>query len=438
MWHAEAHKMNCPLKLLHIIGLSLFAFASGSSDIDYIAAIASRCPRPTFATPGPTGELVCACPHAFKCEGCSLICKNQRQKPLAPGEALGPPVRCVQGFVPSCGPACQCIWPENDGHTSTPAAGPVITKQSMCGSAANSHAVQQARGDPWTPELKTKFIFTISNGHAATSYLGKRKTWENFVHPRTLNQSLRITFEGFPYNLAIRQLPMHPNTCAISMFYMNTYWWDGFMKDVMRKSPWVSTWFDTGHLASMVAGTLASVFGPDRVSFLRVRRNRLDLAYSKYVSVSHRGLTDQEDDYTLGPCSTACEWCLCPLDAATVCLPPGDVWAELTPFQKFLWEIDEVECVWRALQQEHPNIDVLEIDWDQHLTADAMARIAAFAGMPARSDGNYTRVPLAERNNQHVNTTHRRRKNTTLLHAQDMHYRSLLRPVACTAYTCTF
>lgn len=264
-------------------------------------------------TPGPDGDLFCACPHKFSCTGCSLACKNQRLKPLAPGEPLSPPVRCVQGFSPKCGTACQCIWPQN-GSTGNA----VITKQSMCGAGSQTHVSQQDRGDPWIPELQTKFIFTISNGHAATSYLGKRTTWESFVSPSTLNQSLRITFEGFPYNLAIRQLPMHPNTCAISMFYMNTYWWDGFMKDVFHKAPWITTWFDTGHLASMVAGTLASVFGRERVAFLRIRRNRLDLAYSKFVSVSHRGLTSTEDDYTLGPCSTACEWCLCPLDAATV------------------------------------------------------------------------------------------------------------------------
>ena len=74
------------------------------------------------------------------------------------------------------------------------------------------------------------------------------------------------------------------------------------------------TWFGSGHqiILGGLFPALAAVLG-DSAGFVRMRRNRLDVAYS----------FDRKEG---GPCTSSCVYCLCPFDASTLLVVPGGLW----------------------------------------------------------------------------------------------------------------
>jgi len=84
-----------------------------------------------------------------------------------------------------------------------------------------------------------------------------------------------------------------------------------------------TTWFGSGHQVILgILPALVDVFG-DAAKFVRLRRNRLDVARS----FAKKGG---------GPCTHRCIYCLCPLDPVVRCPVSGDVWASLNTFQRWV------------------------------------------------------------------------------------------------------
>lgn len=183
-----------------------------------------------------------------------------------------------------------------------------------------------------------------------------------------------VSHEHFTHNRGVAQLVMHPNWCQIAGHYVREYWMPWSTKRLPpRNEADTRLWFDSGHLAALgLAPAFSSMLG-SAVKMVRIRRSRIDLAYSKAVAAAGEGKNN-------GPCSPGCTWCHCPIDAATRCIPPGDAWVRMTPFQRYLWEVDEVECKWTAFRRQFPTIKTLEIDWEEQLRPshiEALVRCAS-------------------------------------------------------------
>jgi len=397
----------------------------------------SECPDPTYAMQGwlPLNAtahppIFCVCPHRFACAGCGRLCKNTGIKT---GESrretdASPPTRCVHGFYRGTQQAASAMCTPRGT-----ASGGMWIQSDRCGSTPRP---------PFHPEVNGTFVFTISNGHAGTKFLGARATWSRTLPPGvSFPLEVRTEFEAFPQNLAVQQVGLHRNHCPLGRLYLKRVWWPQKSIDAtMGPQSTVRTWFDSGHLASFVLRQLVEVLGPARIGLIRLRRNRIDLAFSKLVSVQSVGLTEADDAVEIGPCASACVWCFCPLDAATVCLPLGRAWSRMTPFQKFLWEVDELECVWRSFLQRGPPLRTIDVNWTQAIGTAELSRIAAFVGIPFASavTSDAKGVRDAHARNAHVNRSHLERKNRTELLRQAAAYQTLLKPVRCDDYACVW
>jgi len=400
----------------------------------------------------------CVCPPDFACQNCTRICKNVWPRGRNP-------IRCVTGFSPESlglhNSSCRGEGVSTPDRRSRSGrierrGGILLRPSTKCGLGEAGAAADQlaSRRQEWLPSLDTQFAFTISNGHAATAFLGDAATWPSVVgHP--MPRSVRVSFEHYPDNLAVRQLPQHSNFCGIGRFYLRQRWWRGGTQSMVARHPETKLWFDSGHQASLFMFALADLLGARRVRFLRVRRNRLDLAYSKWVSVTNGGTKSpefsEEDDVSLGPCAADCAWCFCPIDAASVCVPLGSVWARLNPFQKFLWEVDEIECQWQKLVNDaSPRFRTLEVNWTDSFAREDLLKIALFINVttpeaaaavastaPENSQSQST-IFKHKRKNEHVDRAGRAAKNITHLLELDYEYRQLLKPRQCDVYVCTW
>lgn len=229
---------------------------------------------------------------------------------------------------------------------------------------------------------------------------------------------------------------------------MREYWWPRIKPRLRLHSaagalPPLRAWFDSGHLPSLsLAAPLHTFLGQHRTQFIRLRRKRLDVAWSKTVSASDIGEHATPGASVGGPCSAACVWCLCPLDAATICQPAAKQWHRLTVFQQFLWEVDEVECQWQSLLASRPELQYIDIDWEDEVTAQHLRSIATFVELGPLPDpvaARFIRPP--PQHNPHINAHVKpggRQKNMTELLQQDQQYRTVLEAKECNAFYCTF
>lgn len=418
---------------------AIMTVAVVSTHDHHAAAAMAQCPNSTFEMQGPLplsggpGPIFCVCPANFVCEGCGRLCKNTR---FRDGDREStPPVRCAQGMYRGSVVArtARC----------TP-SGTAVGDGRWGGVRVQPHACGLEDATPYSPAVNGTFVFTISNGHAGTKFLGSRATWERYL-PEGVEfpASVLPEFERFPQNLAVQQVGIHSNFCPIGRLYLQSIWWR--QKEVTKVlSPaggGVRTWFDSGHLASFLLSQLVDVLGPRRLGLVRLRRKRLDIAYSKLISVRSEGLAEVEDDVGVGPCAQACVWCLCPFDAATVCLPPGAAWSRMTPFMRFLWEVDELECIWKTVLEQTPSLKTIEVNWSDKITTADLGEIAAFLGIPFAPPTVTEELthPTHDTNrNQHVQGSHRASKNVTDLERQDREYRVMLGPTKCDDYACTW
>lgn len=80
----------------------------------------------------------------------------------------------------------------------------------------------------------------------------------------------------------------------------------------------------------------------DKAKFIRLRRNKKDVAYSYYQKGGD-------------PCTGKCIYCICPLDAAARIPVRGEIWEKLSVYQRYLWFVDELEAQWQATKKTFPS-----------------------------------------------------------------------------------
>ena len=182
-----------------------------------------------------------------------------------------------------------------------------------------------------------------------------------------------VMHEGDADKDGLKMLPMGLDFCERSLAYVANEKLP-FMLSVLEGyenatgAP-INHLFMSGHQVILgMVPALIEVLG-DRASFVRLRRNKFDTAYS-YVQKNG------------GPCTHRCHYCLCPMDAAAR-MPPvdgGRLWDRMSVYQQYLWFVDEVEAQWQAIVHNYPQIRRLELDWDKKLDDDAFRTLALFVG----------------------------------------------------------
>lgn len=104
---------------------------------------------------------------------------------------------------------------------------------------------------------------------------------------------------------------------------------------------------------SPTKGALIDVLGEEHVSFIRIRRNRFEVARSYLVE--HKW-----------PCNGDGMFMLCPWEHGSLILQhvtlPHDKWHLLNAFQKLLWMQDEVAFRWQQLRLDS-KASTLEVAW---------------------------------------------------------------------------
>jgi hypothetical protein len=121
---------------------------------------------------------------------------------------------------------------------------------------------------------------------------------------------------------------------------------------------------DLGHHIIMGLGdSLARLISPDRLAFIRLRRNRTSTAISFYSSQAIPcGGYYNSSEANLGHGM----FVLCPWDHGSIILQNDDSayekWEQLTDFQRCLWYVDEVEARWQMFIQKYPDLVYLETD----------------------------------------------------------------------------
>lgn len=235
-----------------------------------------------------------------------------------------------------------------------------------------------------------------------------------------LPQDLVIVAEAEADKGHLIQVPFESDFCELAQDYV-----------VKEKIPFMErrlaeqnarVYFASGHqtLLGILPALVDRLKG--RIRFIRLRRNRFDVAYSFHTKAD-------------GPCMHHCVYCPCPLDAATRCPVPGHLWGSLNAYQQYLWAVDEVECMWQALIRSRPDVPTLVLEWSKTISKEMMQRAAAFAGYPDLRP----LVPdeqATNASNTHVNTERKNEKNMDELLAWDAQYRKTLQLGECNEFTC--
>lgn len=118
---------------------------------------------------------------------------------------------------------------------------------------------------------------------------------------------------------------------------------------------------DLGHHIILGLGdALVRAIAPDRLAFIRLRRNRTNTAISYYSNQKIPCGGDYKEDAGLGPGM----FILCPWDHGSVLLGDDpdayEKWESLNDFQRCLWYVDEIEARWTMFLRKYPNLDYME------------------------------------------------------------------------------
>eukprot|EP00035_Acanthoeca_spectabilis_P034539 m.29584 g.29584 ORF g.29584 m.29584 type:complete len:397 (-) comp6717_c0_seq1:2761-3951(-) len=373
----------------------LISDTSGKVDWDALP----KCPENTFVRYGRNERhhVHCVCPNTHVCEGCGEGCTEEKAILKK---------RCVFGFKPSCGDGCRCAKIK-DGIGGF--------NRTVLGE------MHDLRLEPFCPgpiekytKTKSKFVFIVSNGHTGTTYLGQPSSWRR-MFGGSIIEDLFVTHEMEANKSVVRQMGWHDDYCEKSLAYVRDIKVPQ-MESVLAATE-RGTWLGAGHqiILGMVPA-LVRVLG-DKAKFIRLRRNKKDVAYSYYQKGGD-------------PCTGKCIYCICPLDAAARIPVRGEIWEKLSVYQRYLWFVDELEAQWQATKKTFPNINFVEIDWDKQLSTKTFQRIAKFTGFPAFepkiSDSNITK------SNHHVFGA----KNETWMQEQIEGYKNIIGLKSCTKYSC--
>jgi hypothetical protein len=269
------------------------------------------------------------------------------------------------------------------------------------------------------------FVFVVSNGHTGTTFFGKSSSWRDAFGDEQMLRGLFITHELEADKEFAKRIPWGVDYCSKARDYV-----------INQKIPHIEkilksteerdhtdvpgTFFGSGHQVGLgMVPALIDVLG-DRAKFVRLRRNKLDVAYS-YA---------QKDG---GPCTHRCIFCLCPLDAAARMPIPGEVWEQLSVFQQYLWFVDELEGQWQAVLRGRPNINYMEMDWTKVIEPEEFARMAEFVGMVGVK---HKEKPVVKAN-EHLNSKSKSAKNYTWMEEQVVTYTETLGlSGGCSLYHC--
>lgn len=417
----------------------------------------AHCHHAAFASRSNSGGDWCSCPPRLEVE-CPEDCDIKYEcETMFPDASWKP--RCVRGYPSTCD-ACKCKATrdtpklaldaearaaqlvEGAGQRNNePDMGRLIDfrRLPLCKSEIPPPPMPVLPDPPppdgfetMTPRQKRKvyvpvpvanytFVFVVSNGHTGTTFLGRMSDWRQHLGPgKKLQPGFSVQHETDPDKGALVQIPWTPNYCNDGMKYV-----------AERKVPKIvhvlrarkqHTWIESGHqnMLGELSG-LAQMLGK-QVRFVRMRRNRLDVAYS----YSQKGE---------GPCSPACIYCLCPLDPIARCPVDGETWGMLTLFQQYLWFVDELECQWQALVYNEPGITRVDLNWDKSISGEQLLMVAKFSGMDKAVLRNETKKET-ERDNDHVKSSKRSTKNYAAMEAEALQYQELLRLKHCDTYSC--
>ena len=117
------------------------------------------------------------------------------------------------------------------------------------------------------------------------------------------------------------------------------------------------------HIITGLGDALVRAIAPDRLAFIRIRRNRSNNAKSFLANKAIPcGGNYNAETASLGKGM----FILCPWDHGSVIL--GDdpdaltKWEKLNDFQRCLWYVDEVEARWQLLKRKYPYLQTIETE----------------------------------------------------------------------------
>lgn len=195
-----------------------------------------------------------------------------------------------------------------------------------------------------------------------------------------------------------------------------------YLKEQLSSDDQDQTFVDLGHIHNRgrVLECLADLLQDD-VAFIKIRRNRHDIANSFAHKFQSPCMADAQKPHrprvALCPRSTEVA-----SGAGPVNLPVANdaVWDTMTPFQRFLWNADEIEHRWHTLQQREykASPSFYEITWSdsEELTSGFESLLKELGCSP---QGQLYKAK------QHVKHKEGKRNCTSFIH-QDLEYRRLM------------
>lgn len=369
-----------------------------------------RCPvntYPRFAKDWGGTHKHCVCPDHFVCEGCSEGCTQEKSLFK---------MRCVRGFKPDC-ESCRCSPLQKSAQDrSLNMVGNYIDRRSLPFCRLNATMKALVKEHKYNGDYN--FIFVISNGHTGTTHLGQTSNWRRMFGDIKSFSEIFITHEMEADKQKVKTISWYGDYCATALDYV-----------INEKLPKMTSvldatkkniYFQSGHQVILgLVPALIQILG-DSAKFIRLRRNKLDVAYSYAQKAG-------------GPCTARCIFCLCPLDSATKLAVTGDIWEQFSVYQKYLWFVDEVEAQWQSLLLEYPDINRVELDWNKTLTPEHFTTIAHFAGLTAATPKGQEKV---SKSNQHLTAAAKSHKNVTWMEEQSVEYARIAGLKRCSTYTC--
>lgn len=216
----------------------------------------------------------------------------------------------------------------------------------------------------------------------------------------------------------LREVPTHNDYCMAGRDYILQHKLPHMLSKLEATRS--DHFLGSGH--QIILGVLPALVDTFRYSakFVRLRRSRLDVAYSYYKKGS-------------GPCAHRCILCLCPLDPATRCPVSSAVWGTLSVFQRYLWFVDEVECQWQTLLTSRPWLADIshEVHWTKAISFKEMNDVGVFSGLV--DEGLPAPEEEVKKSNEHVHSSSR---NWTWIEEQDADYRQKLGLKHCNEFHC--
>eukprot|EP00730_Choanoeca_flexa_P004632 TRINITY_DN11754_c0_g2_i1.p2 TRINITY_DN11754_c0_g2~~TRINITY_DN11754_c0_g2_i1.p2 ORF type:complete len:394 (+),score=55.24 TRINITY_DN11754_c0_g2_i1:2244-3425(+) len=363
------------------------------------------CPSTTYPHLDKRGDHKhCICPHRYECNNCGRGCRVLD---------LSFKQRCVAGFKPSC-TNCKC---DADGFAQE-ARGQRLGKlwdlrsQPIC-SYDNVPVFNNSNN--------FKFVFTISNGHTGTGFLGSQKAWLEVF--RRMDPRLLLLHEFEANKSFLTELPSRKDFCEAALSYVVEQKVPRLIRRMQYDQHDVV--YQAGHqVLQGILPALLAYLGP-AASLVRLRRNRLETAFSF-------------SQKAIGPCGLKCKWCPCPMDLMTRCPIDGEHYRQLTTFEKYLWAVDEMECTWQSIRKQFPEVPFHIFEWSKRIQSHHLIDLAAFLNVTMKILPELAETQALTRANAHVSEADRKAEQAkwAKLLESDQRYQQIVGLSNCSKYSC--